>query len=467
MGRLSIRWRLTVWYGAVLGATLAVFGAAVFFMMRHELIARIDAELDAEFLEVVDDVGAIREPDRLERQLSGRLARHGGYEFQVVGLRGEAPLRSERLRDRGLPVPPIPASLLRLDFETAPLGARSVALGPLGRWRVASRLVPGPNGPVVAQVAATLAAVDHELAELLTVLLVAGPLALASALGGGYLLARKALAPVDRMAAAADQITATQLDRRLEVPNPDDELGRLARTLNGMIARLERSFDEIRRFSADAAHELRTPLAVMRSAAEVALRSPRDIEHYRRTLEDQLEEIDRLTRLAEGLLFLCRGDAGLLPAARRTVRLDGVIRVAADHMRAVAGVKGLTITVDGTAPCGVEGDEDQLRRLLFNLLDNAVKYTPAGGTITIRLEHLDRMAGVVVADTGVGIPAEHLPRLFDRFYRVDPARGTESDGTGLGLAISRAIAEAHGGTINIESTPGLGTRVTLLLPAVG
>jgi two-component system, OmpR family, heavy metal sensor histidine kinase CusS len=464
MGRLSIRWRLTLWYGAALGAVLAAFGGAVYFMMRHELVARIDADLDVELQEVVDDIESSPDWPNLSRRWSRRFARRGGYEFQVGPAQGEALVRSEHLGTSGLPAPRVPASLRHLDFESAPLGTRSEDLGPAGRWRVAARVVPGPDGPLVAQVAATLAPVDHELAELLAVLLLTGPLALAGALGGGYLLARKALAPVDRMAAAADQITATRLDRRLEVPDPDDELGRLARTLNGMIARLERSFEEVRRFTADAAHELRTPLAVLRNAAEVALRADRDPEHYRRVLEDQLEEIGRLTRLAERLLFLCRTDAGLAGAAHRPVRLEDVVREAADHMQAVAAERGLALAVEGLAPCSVRGDEGQLRRLLFNVLDNAIKYTPAGGSIAVRSGPVDGKARVVVADTGVGIPAEYLPRVFDRFFRLDAARGMEPEGAGLGLAISRAIAEAHGGTIAVESTHGRGTSVTLLLP---
>jgi heavy metal sensor kinase len=319
---------------------------------------------------------------------------------------------------------------------------------------------------VAVQVAATLASVDHELAELLAVLLLTGPLALAGALGGGYLLARTALAPVDRMAAAADQITATRLDRRLEVPNPDDELGRLARTLNGMIARLELSFGEIRRFTADAAHELRTPLAVMRNAAEVALRAPRDAAQYRRVLEEMLEEVGRMTRLAEQLLFLCRGDAGLGPTSWRSVRLDELVHEVADHMRVVATEKGQAITVEVQTPCPVAGDADQLRRLLFNLLDNAIKYTPTGGAITVSSECPGEEVRVVVADNGNGIAAEHIPHIFDRFYRVDPARGQEAtDGIGLGLAICRSIVEAHGGRIDVESDFGRGTQVSFTLTA--
>ncbi len=449
----------------MLATVLSGFGGAVYLMMRHDLIARTDDELAGELQAMVDDIEATADWHELFRRWSRRSARDGGLRFQASRGSGGTLVRSEGLGSRGLPVPSIPGSLRHLDFESVPLGVRSIDLGAPGHWRVATELVPGPGGPMVVQVAAPLAPVDHELGELLAVLLLAGPLTLAGTLGGGYLLARTALAPVDRMAAAADQITATRLDRRLEAPNPDDELGRLARTLNGMIARLERSFGEIRRFTADAAHELRTPLAVMRNAAEVVLRASRDPEQYRRVLEEMLEEIERLTRLVEQLLFLCRGDAGLVPSSGRPVRLGALIEEVAEHMRAVAEARGLALTVTGAAPCPVRGDEDQLRRLLFNLLDNAIKYTPSGGTIAVRVTCPDGRTQVEVADTGIGIAPEHLEHLFERFYRVDPARGRESDGTGLGLAICRSIAEAHGGTIAVESAVGRGTRVTLTLPA--
>jgi heavy metal sensor kinase len=231
-----------------------------------------------------------------------------------------------------------------------------------------------------------------------------------------------------------------------------------------MIARLERSFEEIRRFTADAAHELRTPIAVLRNEAEVALRLPREPEQYRAILEDQLEELERLSRLAERLLFLCRGDAGLVPRACQPVDLREVVEDVAEHMRVVAEENGVTLQAEGVAPCSIPGDEDQLRRLLFNLLDNAIKFTPASGTVRIETTCGDAEARIAVTDSGIGIPPEHLPHVFQRFYRVDPAREPDMGGAGLGLAIARSIAEAHGGSIAIESTVGIGTRVILTLP---
>ena len=456
MRGLSIRWRLTLWYGAALGVVLAVFGTSVYLMMRHALLARTGTGMSMESTEVAEEVARSRDRSTLGTWLERRFAHHPGYDIQVSTPGGEALFRSERIKTNGLPQPSDPIATDRPTFESF--------AGPSGHARLLNRVVPGPDGPLMLQIAAPLAADDHELGELLTVMLLAGPLALALALGGGYLLARRALAPVDRMAAEADQITATRLDRRLEMPNPDDELGRLGATLNGMIARLERSFEETRRFTADAAHELRTPLAVMRNVAEVALRSPRDPEHYRRVLGDVLEEVERMTRLAEQLLFLCREDAGLVPLVMKAVRLDDLARESSEHMAVVAGSKGLALESDGLTSCAVRGDADQLRRLLFNLLDNAIKFTPAGGTIRVGMERADGHACLTVADTGVGIPAEHLPHVFERFYRVDPARGQEAEGTGLGLAICRSIAEAHGGHLRIESAVGQGTQVTLVMP---
>jgi two-component system, OmpR family, heavy metal sensor histidine kinase CusS len=457
MSRLSIRWRLTLWYGAVLATVLTVFGASVYLMMRHALLARTGTGMVMESTEVAEEVARSRDSATLGTWLERRFARHPGYDIQVSSLGGEALFRSERVKTNGLPRPSESPATEQPTFESF--------AGQSGHARLLNQVVPGPDGSLILQIAAPLAADDHELIELLTVMLLAGPLALALALGGGYLLARRALAPVDRMAAEADQITASHLDRRLEVINPDDELGRLGATLNGMITRLERSFDEIRRFTADAAHELRTPLTVMRNVVEVALRSPREPEQYRRVLGDVLEEVERLTRLAEQLLFLCREDAGLVPLAMKVVLLDELVRDAVEHMSVVAEAKGLTLEGGDLASCPIRADPDQLRRLTFNLLDNAIKFTPVGGTIRIGLERSEGQACLSIADSGVGIPAEHIPHLFDRFYRVDPARGQETEGTGLGLAICRSIAEAHGGQVRIESVVGRGTRATFVMPA--
>ena len=310
----------------------------------------------------------------------------------------------------------------------------------------------------------TLVPNARALRELVTVFLTLGPMALAFAVGGGYWLARKALSPVDRMAATADEITATRLDRRLAEPETLDELGHLARTFNTMISRLERSFDEVRRFTADAAHELRTPLAVMRTEAEVALRSQRSPDRDARVLENLLEEIERLSRLVSQLLFLCREDTGIGTNNFQPVRLDALVRDVIEHIEVAAREKGLDLQVRLGDACHIKGDPDRLRQLFFNLLDNAIKYTPAGGSVAVEAGPLNGQARVVVTDTGIGIPGEHLPHVVERFYRVDSSRSPDTDGNGLGLSICSSIAESHSGRLAIESTPGFGTRVSLVLP---
>jgi heavy metal sensor kinase len=458
MSRLSIRWKLTLWYGTVLSAVLALFGASIYLMMRHVLLTRTGTGMGMESAEVEEEVARARDRATLGQWLERRFARHPGYDIQVRVPHGEVLFRSDRVRTEGLPSPIAWPDAAHPSLESLHRSA--------GHTRLLSRLVPGPDGPLLLQVAAPLASDDHELGELLAVMLLAGPLALAGALGGGYLLARRALAPVERMAFEADQISVNRLDWRLEIANPNDELGRLGATLNRMIARLERSFEETRRFTADAAHELRTPLAVMRNVAEVALRTPRDSEHYREVLADVLEEVERVTRLAEQLLFLCREDAGIIPPLAEEIRLDNVVRETAEHMSVVAQAKGVALELGALESCLVRGDSDLLRRLLFNLLDNAIKFTPTGGMIRAGLAQSNGSAVVEVADTGSGIAPDHLPRVFERFYRVDPARGQDGEGAGLGLAICRAIAEAHGGHLAIESELGRGTRVTATIPAL-
>jgi two-component system, OmpR family, heavy metal sensor histidine kinase CusS len=231
-----------------------------------------------------------------------------------------------------------------------------------------------------------------------------------------------------------------------------------------MSARLQRSFEEVQRFTADAAHELRTPLAAMRTEAEVALRSPRSPDRDTRVLENLLEEIERLTRLVSHLLFLCREDTGVDVGDFRPVQLGVVVRDVGDHMAVAAREKGVNLVVNLRHTCEVKGEADRLRQLFFNLLDNAIKYTAPGGKVTVEDDSSNRQASITVTDTGIGIPAVHLPRVFDRFYRVDPSRSPETDGIGLGLAICRSIAEAHSGHLEIDSTVGSGTRVTLILP---
>ncbi len=231
-----------------------------------------------------------------------------------------------------------------------------------------------------------------------------------------------------------------------------------------MIGRLERSFAEIRRFTADASHELRTPLTAIRSETEVALRSPLSPADYQHLLGSILEECDRLTRLTDQLLTLCREDTGAAHPSAEPLDLSKLVSGVVETMRPVAEGKGLRVRAARNGTLVIHGDEARLRQVFYNLLDNAIKYTLPGGTIDVGLQCQEQTAVVTIDDTGIGIPAEHLPRIFDRFYRVDKARSREHGGTGLGLSIARSIVDAHGGNIRITSALGQGTICTVTLP---
>lgn len=456
MRRLSIRWKLTAWYGAVLALVLTAFSAAVYFTMRHQLLQRIDQGLSEELADVLSEVRRARDEPGLKEWLERRFAQHAGFDFQITRPSGQRFFVNERLGKASFPIPEDPAA--------ASPAFRDVALASGGRWRVVSVAAQGPSDPLTIQVARSLEAFDHESRELLLTFLLVGPLTLLVAVGGGYFLARRALAPVEQITRAAHQITADRLHQRIAVPNADDELGALAETLNRMIGRLEKSFAEMQRFTADAAHELRTPLAVIRNEAEVALRVPRTPAEYSRALENLLEEANRLGTVADQLLFLCRQDAGLLPPTLEDVDTRKLIQEVVGNMQLVAQERGVTLVLDDFTPCTLVSDSRQLRRVLYNLLDNAIKYTPPAGQVRVTSVADEYKLVVTVADNGVGVAAEHLPHLFERFYRADPARERDGSGAGLGLAICRSIVQTLGGRIIFESTVSQGSLVWFELP---
>jgi two-component system, OmpR family, heavy metal sensor histidine kinase CusS len=459
MKRLTIRQKLTLWYGGVMAAILVFCAVSVHWMTHSHLLSLVDGTLGRELDIFIDRFLRAQDASRLGDRLSADFDHRDPVEFQVITARGKPVFRSRRFH-LGIFAGPRRASEDAASFVDLLCDyGRSTE-----RFRLASRAVPGREGPLIVQALTSLQGTDQAMGELRMVLLLTGPTALAVALAGGYLLARGALLPVERMTAAAAEITSNRLSRRLKSPNPDDEIGRLAATLNDMIGRLARSFDEVRRFTADAAHELRTPLTLMQTEIEVALREADEQPADAALLERLLDEIERLTRLVTQLLFLCREDAGLGAWTPRPLDLAMVVGKVVDHMLAYVEERGQRLVVRGLRPCIISGDEDRLRQLLFNLLENATKYTPADGEVSVLVEPAAGWARVVICDTGMGIPAEHLPRIFDRFYRVDPSRSRETEGTGLGLAICRSIVESHGGRLALESTVGRGTQVTLTLP---
>lgn len=455
MRHLTIRWRLTLWYGVAMATCLVIFAVAIYTRTERNQAARVEFELHEELDEVRHAVLKKVAEWQLLEELTAEFGRHRTFEFEITRNDGTTFFRSERLGVR------------RLWTDSRPLPAVTDdrVLPEMGEFRVIRETVDSPHGPLRLHVAIPLASIRAAQRDLVQTLWLVGLLMLLVAGGGGYVLARRALTPVERITATAETITANRLDQRLEVPPVQDELSRLARTLNDMIDRLQHSFDDMRRFTADAAHELRTPLTLLRTQLDVALRSDRSLTEYHEVLVSLREDTVRLCHLASQLLELSREDAGLdaVPFAR--LRLDEVVLDAVRQIRPMAEQKSLKLDAAELASCGTLGDRDRLQRAFVNVLENAVRYTPHHGCVSIRLRIDPQLAQAIVTihDTGCGISPEHIPHLFDRFYRVDSARSS-SDGTGLGLAISHAILTAHHGRVSLSSTPGQGTAVEIMLP---
>jgi heavy metal sensor kinase len=317
-------------------------------------------------------------------------------------------------------------------------------------------------------VAESLQAVNEAVKEVLVLLLIAVPAALAIAGLVGWWLLRRALQPVQRMTRKADQIGIDRLGERLTAPNPTDEIGLLAATLNAMLDRLEAGVETKRLLIADASHELRTPLAVMRAELDVSLRRDALAPAERVVLESVREEADRMSRSVDNLLTLAQSDEGRLELLSTEVDLHETMEAALRPLRGLAAANRLQVSIAGD-PCVTTGDPERLRLALTNLIENAIKFTPPGGEITASCWRRGGNVGVTVTDTGIGVPASAHAQVFDRFYQAH-GRGVDTGafaGSGLGLAICREIATAHGGTISLQSEEGQGSAFTLSLPDRG
>jgi heavy metal sensor kinase len=335
-----------------------------------------------------------------------------------------------------------------------------------GRLRLLSSVItPTPDEVYLVQVGELLTSVDATLAGFDRLLLwrILGGLALAVV--AGRWLAGRALVPLSRLALATQGIGIKNLNARLPVRGADDELDQVAQAFNHALARVELSVEEMRQFSAALAHELRTPVAILRGEAELALRPTASGEDLRQVLVRQIDEFDRLTRLINQILTLARAEGGEIKMADQSVNLVALGASVVEEIEPVAAVQGITLTCDAADAVMVKGDAGWLERLLLILLDNAIKFTPEGGRISVTFSCAKGLAGISVTDTGMGIAPDALPHLFERFYRANPARLGQTQGAGLGLALAKWIAERHSGTIEVKSRPGEGSTFTLSLPA--
>jgi heavy metal sensor kinase len=451
---------LTLWYVLVLASLLALYaGVASLF-----LFLSLREDFDRNLLEDLETVEGM-----LAKEPNGGVSLHSshpdaaepriGHFIEVWSREGSLLYRSAVLQDQTLGSAPVTDEGLH---DPSPSTARL----PNGtRVRVASSVYHVEDRRVVVRVAYNQDALWRELGEFGEVLLLGFPIAVLLAGFGGYALARNALSPIDSMATQAKKISAERLGDRLSIENPEDELGKLGSVFNAMLGRLQAAFDQLRRFTADASHELRTPLTAIRSVGEVALQDQRSPAEYRDVIGSMLEEVDRLTRLAESLLALSRTDAGHLQLQREEIPLLRIAKEASSLVEVLAEEKQQRIDIEGDANLLVSADRLILRQAIVNLLDNAIKYSPLGGRILVRVRSGgDQQVFLDVIDQGPGIPGEHQPYVFDRFYRVDKARTREWGGAGLGLSITRWAVEAHGGEITLESEEGRGSTFQVSLP---
>ena len=458
---MKLRTRFAVWIASLMLVALAAFGTFVYVSLTAWQAAAVDdaLRLSASQLVATSDIDDGRldisdNPVTLDSTLTDQL-RSRGMTIQIFSPEGDLLQSIGPLSRLGAPATALqdPAGASSFATLTAP-GAPST------RVRVYTQPIRTSNQLVgLVQVSQSLESADAVARALLTSLLIGLPVVAGASGLGGYLLAGRALAPIDKMTGTARRISAEGLSERLRLPRSNDELGRLAVTFDEMLDRLDDAFQHERRFTHDAAHELRTPLAAMQSIISVTGERRRTPEEYEAALGDLAEETDRLRTLTEALLRLGRAESS--PAATDEVPLSVLLPFVADTMRAAAEAKGLDLTCEVDPELQVTGDTDAMIRVFLNMVDNAIKYT-AKGRVAIRGRVLDRTSRITITDTGQGISAEHLPHVFERFYRADEGRSTP--GSGLGLAICDEIVRAHNGTISAESSEGTGTTITVTFP---
>jgi len=458
--RRSLATRIAFWYGALVASCLTVYSAAVVvFFTRHveeELDRRVHEDVElAERAVTFSDAGRPVWRGGTPPWSGVHEEEGGGHWLELWSPGGERLLADGTLGVADLGPAPAP------DHRLQGPHTHVLTAGPA---RVLVEPVNLGGRPFLLRVAVSEGAARAQIRQMwLEVLLLSLGVLVVGGLSGRW-LARRALAPLQRLAGRAERITAEQLHERLPVEARSGELEQLAAAFNETLSRLEGSFGQLKRFTADVSHELRTPLTALRSVGEVALRGERDAAGYREVIGSMLEEVDRLTRLTDELLTLARADAGEARLRREAVDLAALAHEVAGHLSVLAEEKEQTLAVEAT-PVRVEGDRTLLRQALVNLAVNAIKYSPERSRIRIRACRLDGEAWLEVADEGPGIAPEHRERVFERFYRVDRSRSREMGGTGLGLALVKWAAEAHGGRVGLDTEVGRGSRFRIVLPA--
>jgi heavy metal sensor kinase len=474
---MNIRLRLTLWYTLILFLILAVFSVLVYIGLSYSLFVVVDDHLQREAAQVIGEIDFEAEHDDEEHEAEEHSSEHNddagidlayipeeGVLWRILDRQGQ-PLIDPGYFDGARFEPAI------VHEDQASLSYATLADGTPIRLYTTPFVIE-QQGAGIVQIAESYRHIQDVQRQLVFLLAISIPFVLLITSAGGWFLAANALAPIDRITRAANQISAADLNRRLNLNLPDDEVGRLAGTFDNMLARLEDGFERQKRFIADASHELRTPLTILKGDVEVALNRPRTNDEYRETLEMVNQTADRLTALVEELFLLARADNKQVPLAIEPVNVSELLGMELNRLKPYALRKNISLDLNIADPLLIKADPAKLARLFINLIDNAIKYSESGGKVTITGSLQGDQVCVTVTDTGPGIPAQHLPHLFDRFYRVDKARarnlsgatGINSSGVGLGLSIAQWLAQVHGGRIEVASKVGQGTVFTVWLP---
>ena len=455
----SVRTRLTLWYATVLGLSLVAFALVIYYTAATSLHERQDESLRSTAQTVasayVEEIGETQSLTKAGEVVLAELTFPNRY-VQIIDNNGQTIATSKNFSG-SLPIPSSVIDKTR---------AQKAGFATVNDQRIVIVAVSGDPQLGFAAVSEPVGVVEEALSQLRRDSFALVPLVLLLASLGGYFLARQSLAPIASMNEQTQRISAESLSSRLDITNHRDELGRLATTINDLLARLENSFNEQQRFIADASHELRTPLAVLRGETEVALGKTRTVQEYQESLLLIQEEAERLSRIVEDLFILARHPLeSPTPLIKEPVSLNAAVNDCARAAQVLAVLKGVRLKVQNEGESiTLNGDAELIKRMILNLLDNAVKYTPKGGEISLTLERQNGNAEIVVRDSGIGIADSDQQRVFDRFYRVDKARSRSLGGAGLGLSIVQCIVEAHGGDVQIVSTPHHGSTFTVSLP---
>ena len=478
MGIRSISLKLVSLYGAVFGVLMLVLCGLLYLLVARALYqaadqsAKTKAYLVGKLISTHRDGYRRGDTDSLEAVLSDMRATglergivEQGIYIQILDRSGRLLYRSPNLIDQIMPFDS--ASHNGSSFSEASVLATS--LGTTSSRVHHLRILTLPfrkhsHDAFFVQIGYYPEEIEWTLREVRNSLLLLSPPALLLSCLAGWTMTKRRLRPIGRIAEVVQRIGAGDLSQHVEGSSGPDEIGRLVEGFNGMVCQLNTTFARLKRFAEDTSHELRTPLSIMKGEAEVILKKAREPEEYQWVLRSIVDEIDSITKVTEGLWILSMGESGGIVLELQPISLSDLLRRVYEEVQIPAQGKGLSIIIRKTEDVTVTGDKRWLRQLLLNLIDNAIKYTPHGGRITLTIEQIQGFARLLIEDTGIGIPEESLPRIFDRFYQVDKVKDRASWGCGLGLSICKWITEAHKGSIEVSSHFGHGTKISVQLP---